>query len=72
MERTDDELRTKLDEVLRDKESPVTQIGLKLQTAKTKLWVINTQIDDVCYEGLKLTASNNLKHLGVVLQKDLK
>ena len=70
--RTDNQLRTKLDDVLRDKESRVTQIGLRLQTEKTKLWVINSQIDDVFYEGLKITASSNLKHLGVVLQNDLK
>ena len=70
--RNDDELRTKLDEVLRDKKARVTQIGLKLQTAKTQLWFINSEIDDVWYEGLKLTPSNNLKHLGVVLQNDLK
>lgn len=69
--RTDHQLRTKLDEVLRDKESRVTHIGLELQTEKTKLWVINSQIDDVSYEGLKITASSNLKHLGVVSQNDL-
>ena len=70
--RTDHQLRIKLDEVLSDKESRVTQIGLKLQTKKTKLWVINSQIDDVLYEGLKITASSSLKHVGVVLQNDLK
>ena len=72
MARTDHQLRIKLDEVLSDKESRVTQIGLKLQTEKTKLWVINSQIDDVFYEGLKITASSSLKHLGVVLQNYLK
>ena len=70
--RTDHQLRTKLDEVQRDKESRVTHIGLKLQTEKTKLWVTNSQIDDVFYEGLKITASSSLKHLGVLLQNDLK
>ena len=48
--RTDHQLKKKLDEVLCDKESRVTQIGLKLQTEKTKLWVINSQIDDVLYK----------------------
>ena len=70
--RTDDQLRTKLDDVLRDKESRVTKIGLRLQTEKTKIWAINSQIDDVFYEGLKITASSSMKHLGVVLQNDLK
>ena len=70
--RTDEELRVKLAEVLRDKKYRVSRIGLKLQDTKTKLWTINSGIDEVCYEGLTLSPIKNLKHLGVVLQKDLK
>ena len=70
--RTDEELRAKLAEVLKDKNYRVSQIGLKLQAAKTKVWTINSEIDEVCYEGLTLSPIKSLKHLGVVLQKDLK
>ena len=69
---TNKELRHKLEEILRDKNYRVTQIGLKLQEEKTKLWVINSDIEEVWYGGRKITPMNSKKDLGCLTQHDLK
>ena len=57
---------------MKDKKHRVTQIGLKLQEEKTKLWVINSDIKEVWYGGCKITPMNDIKQLGCLTQHDLK
>ena len=69
---TYEELLAKVEEAMRDEKIRVNGIGLKIQEDKAKLWEINSKLNEVWCGGRKIIPTNNIKHLGCVIQHNLK
>lgn len=50
----------------------VNEIGIKIQGDKTMLWEINSKLNEVWCGGRKIIPTKTIKHLGSLIQHDLK